>query len=107
MRRRKKRRFGGAALTLGVEALLIALLCAGTFRIERSAGEQEIEMVRRAVMRCIASCYAIEGRYPESLDYLKQNYGLRYDGNQYIVRYDAFADNQLPDVSVLEKEAQR
>lgn len=106
MRRGKKRRFGGAVLTLCAAALLIALLCAGTFRIEHSAGNQQIDMVQRAVMRCIASCYAIEGRYPESLDYLKQNYGLRYDESHYIVRYDAFADNQLPDVSVLVKEAQ-
>ncbi|MDO4355568.1 MAG: hypothetical protein Q4E13_03520 [Clostridia bacterium] len=106
MKRKKNRRFGGVALTLVVAALLVAMLGIGAFQIETTADQQEIELVQQAVMRCIGSCYSIEGRYPESLDYLKQYYGLNYDEGRFIVRYDAFAVNQLPDVAVLVRGAQ-
>ena len=50
-------------------------------------------------------CYAIEGAYPESVDYLAENYGLIYDKDRYIIYYDRFADNIRPTVSVLERQA--
>ena len=49
-------------------------------------------------------CYAVEGRYPESLDRLEREYGVQINHDRYIVTYDVFATNQLPDVQVLQKE---
>lgn len=45
-------------------------------------------------------CYAIEGQYPESVAYLEENYGLRIDHDRYIVHYDIFADNIMPEITV-------
>lgn len=59
------------------------------------------ESIRETVLRSAAECYAVEGAYPESLEYLIENYGLSVNNSRYIVVYNAFASNQLPDVQVL------
>ena len=51
------------------------------------------------------TCYAVEGAYPEDLDYLREHYGLAYDQSRYIVNYDAFASNLIPEIFVVEVEA--
>lgn len=57
--------------------------------------------VSEAVLRSAVECYSVEGAYPESLDHLIENYGLSINRNRYIVVYNAFASNQLPDIQVL------
>ena len=58
----------------------------------------------KAVLEAAVQCYAVEGRYPESLDRLEREYGVQINHDRYIVTYDVFATNQLPDVQVLQKE---
>ncbi|MEF9974402.1 MAG: hypothetical protein RSJ41_09405 [Clostridia bacterium] len=70
--------------------------------VDSASQQQQAEMVKRAVKRAALTCFALEGRYPQTLDYLAEHYGLRYNANKYIVRYDAFASNVMPDISVLE-----
>ncbi len=55
----------------------------------------------RAVTRAAVQCYATEGRYPASIDYLVERYGLSVDRARYIVHYDRFAENLMPDIRVL------
>ena len=45
-------------------------------------------------------CYAIEGRYPPSVDYLEENYGILIDRDKYDVFYSGFASNFMPDITV-------
>lgn len=75
----------------------------------RSAGDAtrsgKLESVKRSVENGITLCYSIEGVYPESLQYLTENYGLAYDSESYIIHYDCFADNVRPTVTVMEKRA--
>ena len=40
--------------------------------------------------------------YPANLDHLKEHYGLQIDEERYTVRYTAFAENLMPDITVLE-----
>ena len=68
--------------------------------------------VRRAIWdwlyrRAALTCYAVEGAYPQSLEALKHGYGLAYNEDAYIVVYDAFASNVMPDIQVLRKGAER
>ena len=87
------------APVLVVLAAVIFLTSVG----RRSAG-QETRMVEEAVHSAVVNCYAVEGAYPESLDYLRENYGLAYDERRYIVFYDYFASNQFPDIRVAERQ---
>lgn len=61
------------------------------------------ESLETALSRSISQCYAVEGRYPPSIDYLKQHYGLIYDADKFLVDYDSYGDNLLPDVTVIRK----
>ena len=57
-------------------------------------------MTRRAAILF----YAVEGRYPPSLSYMTENYGVTINEERYIVRYERFADNVMPQVTVLARE---
>ena len=50
------------------------------------------------------ACYAAEGVYPPTLSYLEEHYGLQIDEERYTVHYSAFAENLMPDITVLENE---
>lgn len=69
-----------------------------------STSRNELAAVRSTVENGITMCYAIEGAYPEDLEYLVENYGVIYDSQKYIVYYDRFAANIRPTVSVLERQ---
>ena len=66
---------------------------------QRSEGRAQLE---EAVRRSAVACYAAEGIYPPSLDYLEEHYGVQVDRERYTVIYDVFASNLMPDVTVLE-----
>ena len=60
-----------------------------------------------SVMRGITHCYAIEGTYPSSLDYLKENYGLMYDEDRYFIDYQPLGSNLMPDVTIIPRKERR
>ncbi len=68
-----------------------------------TSGEQETRLVYDAVKNSALTCYAVEGAYPENLDYLRENYGLAYNTDRFVVDYDAFASNLMPSIAVLER----
>lgn len=57
--------------------------------------------LRQAILRSAVHCYAIEGRYPESLAYLKEHYGLYWDETEYLVDYEIIGSNLRPDVTII------
>lgn len=65
----------------------------------------QLDAVRQSVESGITLCYSIEGAYPESLEYLTENYGLNYDSDRYIIHYDCFAANIRPSVTIVERES--
>ena len=67
---------------------------------QRSEGKAQLEA---ALHRAAVACYACEGIYPPSLDYLTEHYGIPIDHSRYVVIYEAFAENLMPDITVLEK----
>ena len=54
--------------------------------------------------RACIQCYAIEGRYPPSVEYLEENYGIQIDHDKYNVFYDGFASNIMPEITVIPVE---
>ena len=64
---------------------------------------QRLAAVERTVEDAVTLCYSIEGVYPQSLEYLTENYGISYDSERYIVHYECFAANIRPVIRVVEK----
>lgn len=101
-----KKRSSGFARRLGIMLAVFALLFCGIFAlvdyIGGASSNTETELVRDAVRSAVLTCYAVEGAYPMTLDYLVDRYGLAYNEEAYIVRYEAFATNIMPEIRVLE-----
>lgn len=47
--------------------------------VSQTTEKKEMENIENAVVQAAVFCYGTEGAYPESLAYLRQHYGLRYD----------------------------
>lgn len=87
--------------------LIIALLASAWALVTRVGDAQSGEQTRfieEAVRNAVLTCYAVEGAYPRDIGYLRENYGLAYDESRYIVTYDAFASNLVPEIYVVEVE---
>ena len=95
----------GLALTLAVFAVLFGGAMAAFQKIGSSSEEMEEQLVLDAVRAAALTCYAVEGAYPRTLEELERGYGLAYNRDAYIVVYDAFASNIMPDIQVLRKGA--
>ncbi len=86
--------------------LLLLFICVQAFgHLGQMQGKEETRLVRDAVLKATMTCYAVEGAYPDSLDYLKENYKLSYNEDRYFVTYDSFASNRIPDIYVTERGA--
>lgn len=90
------------ALSLAVFALVFGVILTLVDRIGSVSSEEETELVRDAVRDAVLTCYAVEGAYPMDIGYLKDRYGLAYNEDAYIVSYDAFASNIMPEIRVLQ-----
>lgn len=92
-------------LILLVIALVIVLACvAGLNGFWERRGSARPEDIRKAVMDACVQCYALEGSYPPSLEYLEDHYGLILDREEYYFYYEVFASNVMPTVEVYRKE---
>lgn len=93
----------GLVLTLAVFAALFGGAVAAFQKIGSSSENMEEQLVLDAVRRAALTCYAVEGAYPQSLEGLERGYGLAYNKDAYIVSYDAFVSNIMPNIQVLRK----
>ena len=90
-------------------AALLAALCLIFFvtslaSVDRQQGEEGRQQLETALRRAAVACYAAEGVYPPTVEYLQQHYGVQVEEERYIVFYEIFANNLMPDITVLEKE---
>lgn len=96
-------RLAVAAGLLAVLVLLIAAFALGSRQVGHDLDSASAQALRQAVLQAAVQCYAVEGSYPASLDYLEENYGLLVNHDRFIVTYEAFASNLMPQVNVLER----
>ena len=101
MEKRKNNRVIPWYLAVAAAVLLCFCLWIGVLsRRQKVAGRYHLE---QAIRRCAVACYAAEGIYPPDLDYLKEHYGLQIDETRYRVFYEVFADDLMPEITVLER----
>lgn len=60
----------------------------------------DAEMLKNALGNAVVTCYAIEGSYPESLEYIEEHYGVAIDRDRYYVDYNVFLPNVMPEIAV-------
>lgn len=91
-------------LSVCVFMLIVIFFYQGIGSLSESSLRRQKESLENALSRSITYCYAVEGSYPQSLDYLKEHYGLTYNEDRFFVDYRVSGANVLPDVTVIEIE---
>ena len=91
-------------LLLSVSAFAVIFLCfyLGIQSLSVDTDRRQRDSLEEALNRSITYCYAVEGAYPESLEYLTKHYGLTYDHDRFFVDYHVSGANLYPDVTILE-----
>ena len=92
---------GGLLLPV-IAAAALLMFAAALSSLDRGRAEEDMRQLEETLRRSCVACYAAEGAYPPDVDYLKEHYGLQIDERRYTVRYMAFAENLMPDITVLE-----
>ncbi len=86
-----------------IAAVVLLVVLWGLTSLDNTGSELQLQTLQDAITRSCTHSYAINGAYPASLDELVQNYGLQIDETKYIVHYDAFAPNIMPDITIISR----
>ena len=83
--------------------LLAALLCMtlAVSRLETGRQAQGKQQLEQALLKACVACYAAEGCYPPSLEHLQTYYGVQINTEVFTVKYEVFASNLMPEITVL------
>jgi len=81
---------------------IMGIIVYGLQQTEASSRAEGMRILEDSLRRAVVQCYAVEGRYPESLAYIEENYGIYIDRAKYAVHYEIFASNHMPDITVIE-----
>ncbi len=90
-------------LNIAIFAIILSVVYWGLTSLDGTSDELALETLQDAITRSCTHSYATNGAYPASLNELIENYSLQIDMEQYIVHYDAFAPNIMPDITVLRR----
>lgn len=96
-----KRFVTGCIVSAAVFGVIMALFMNGVFSFLGKAKSESSDTLIKAIRQASVQCYAIEGRYPPSVEYLEENYGIQIDRERYNVFYSGFASNIMPDITVI------
>ena len=100
----KHSRFSGRLLIpICMFLLVMILFLSGISSLSESTTARQKQALENAITQSISYCYSVEGVYPESLEYLKDNYGLTYNEDLFYVDYRTTGANLMPDVTIIEK----
>ncbi len=98
-----KKNLKAGVLLLCIIASLLLLLQSVT-KVDAGQQIENQKQLEDSIHKAIMTCYATEGFYPPTMDYLEQNYGVLIDEEYYTVFYEIFADNIMPTVTVIAKK---
>ena len=83
-------------------ALLIAIIYSIS-QMQTLQDNQSSQELTDAISRSCVHAYANTGAYPESIEELERTYGINIDETKYVVHYEIFASNIMPEITVIAK----
>ena len=83
--------------------VVMGMIVFGLRQTEESSRAEGLKVLNDSIRRAVVIAYAVEGRYPQSIEYIEEHYGIHIDRTRYVVHYNIFASNLFPDITVLER----
>ena len=90
-----------AILPIIFTVAIMLMVVFGLQQTSESSSAEGLRILEDSLRRAVVMNYAIEGRYPESIEYIEQNFGIFIDRTRYAVHYNIFASNILPEITVV------
>jgi len=81
--------------------LVVVAMYLGTQGVSGRVQSNQTDFLADAVRRSAVQCYTLEGRFPESIYHLEDNYGLVIDRNRFAVYYEFMGSNIIPQIRVV------
>ena len=81
--------------------IIMVMVVYGLQQTSESSSAEGLRILEDSLRRAVVMNYAIEGRYPESIEYIERNFGIHIDRTRYAVHYRVFASNILPEITVV------
>lgn len=88
-------------LPICIFLLLFLAFLFGVNSISAQSEQEQQNALKTSIMQSAVHCYATEGKYPESLSYLEEHYGITYDHSKYIIDYEILGSNLMPEITVI------
>lgn len=104
MRRRLNLNLIKTIILFGVLAVLVFCLIKSVDKMQRGQQSESLKQLDESIRKATMTCYATEGVYPPSIQYLKDNYGIQIDEDRYSVFYEIEGANLMPDITVMRNE---
>ena len=79
-----------------IGVLILGIIIIGLTLTENANKAEGVRLLEEAITRAAVHSYAVEGFYPPNLESIN----VFVDHRQFIVHYEAFASNILPDIRV-------
>jgi len=80
---------------------IMTMIVVGLRQTSDASSAEGLRILEDSIHRAVIMSYAIEGRFPESLEYIEENFGIFIDRTRYVVHYRVFASNILPEIVVI------
>ena len=86
--------------------LAVALFCLykGALKMGTNQQAESLKQLESSIRKATMTCYATEGVYPPTIEYLKDNYGIQIDETRFVVFYEIFGSNVMPEITVMERQ---
>lgn len=85
-------------------ALAVFFLCKAVDKMGNGQQAESLKQLDLSIRKAVVTCYAAEGVYPPSIDYLKENYGIQIDEQRFTVFYEVQGSNLMPNITVMESQ---
>ena len=83
-----------------ISAAFLIFLFASTSVFYMQSKEVRIKNAAALIREASNQCYALEGRYPEDIDYLARHYGIVLEREKYVYVYRSFDAKSMPYIEV-------
>ena len=93
-------RFITSIAGIAMAGIIIVAVFIALSDVSGGQNDQYRDIQLEAIRQASVQCYALEGAYPPSLQYLADNYGLILNTEDYHFRYEVPAGNLPPIVEV-------
>ena len=103
---RRKISFSYLKIVVLFAVLVVAVffLCKGVQKMETGQQAESLKQLDSSIRKATMTCYATEGVYPPTIQYLKENYGIQIDESKFTVFYEVYGDKMMPQITVIERQ---